>query len=180
MTIIIDGEHAIMGRIASFAAKEALKGEDVVIVNCNKVIITGGRLNIIKEFEDFDTINGPALYVYLSSDLGNDDFIDLGKLNPLINDYSVISIECYGPSENIIVTGKMGRKKTNIILSKEDIGEIINKFSTTAKIPVQEGVFKVVVGTLIISAVIADIINTRFIIRKMPLLIHPLSPTFAR
>jgi|SRR3989344_9203369 len=109
-----------------------------------------------------------------------DIHIDLGKLNPLINDYSVISIECYGPSENIIVTGKMGRKKTNIILSKEDIGEIINKFSTTAKIPVQEGVFKVVVGTLIISAVIADIINTRFIIRKMPLLIHPLSPTFAR
>lgn len=51
MTIVIDGEHGIMGRVASFAAKEALKGEDVVIVNCDKVIITGGRLNILKEFE---------------------------------------------------------------------------------------------------------------------------------
>jgi hypothetical protein len=31
-------------------------------------------------FENFDTINGPALYIYLSSDLGDSDFIDLGKL----------------------------------------------------------------------------------------------------
>ena len=34
----------------------------------------------ILRFEDFDTINGPDLRVYLSSELGNNDFIDLGKL----------------------------------------------------------------------------------------------------
>lgn len=31
-------------------------------------------------FEDFETINGPSLYIYLASDLGNDDFIDLGPI----------------------------------------------------------------------------------------------------
>ena len=31
-------------------------------------------------FEDFETINGPALYIYLSSDLGTDDFVDLGPI----------------------------------------------------------------------------------------------------
>lgn len=31
-------------------------------------------------FEDFETINGPNLHIYLSSELGNDDFIDLGEI----------------------------------------------------------------------------------------------------
>ena len=34
----------------------------------------------IVRFEDFDTLNGPALYIYLSSDLGDDDFVDLGPI----------------------------------------------------------------------------------------------------
>jgi hypothetical protein len=34
----------------------------------------------VLRFEDFDTINGPNLHVYLASSLGDDDFIDLGPL----------------------------------------------------------------------------------------------------
>ncbi|MBS3086373.1 50S ribosomal protein L13 [Candidatus Pacearchaeota archaeon] len=51
MTKIIDGEGAIMGRLASYAAKEALKGEEIVILNSEKVIITGNRENIKADFE---------------------------------------------------------------------------------------------------------------------------------
>ena len=40
-----------MGRLASYSAKEALKGEEIVILNCEKVIITGNRKNIIEDFE---------------------------------------------------------------------------------------------------------------------------------
>lgn len=40
---IIDGENAILGRLAAFTAKEALKGEDIAIVNCEKIIITGNK-----------------------------------------------------------------------------------------------------------------------------------------
>jgi len=40
---IIDGKGAIMGRLASFAAKEALKGEEIVVLNCKEVIITGNK-----------------------------------------------------------------------------------------------------------------------------------------
>ncbi len=47
---IIDGTNAVMGRLASYAAKQALLGEDVVILNCEKVIITGNRKNILEEF----------------------------------------------------------------------------------------------------------------------------------
>lgn len=31
-------------------------------------------------FENFETINGPNLHIYLSSQLGDDDYIDLGKI----------------------------------------------------------------------------------------------------
>ena len=31
-------------------------------------------------FEDFETVNGPNLHIYLSHDLGATDFIDLGKI----------------------------------------------------------------------------------------------------
>jgi len=47
---IIDGTDATMGRLASYAAKEALNGEELVILNCDKVIITGREKNILKEF----------------------------------------------------------------------------------------------------------------------------------
>lgn len=48
---IIDGTDTPMGRLASFAAKESLKGEEVIIVNCNKVVITGSRKDIESNFQ---------------------------------------------------------------------------------------------------------------------------------
>jgi len=93
--------------------------------------------------------------------------IDLGKLNSLIKDPLVKNIECLGPNQKIIVSGMMGRRKTDIALSRDEIEQIIKKFSETAKIPVHEGVFKVVVGKLVFSAVISNIIGSKFIIRKM-------------
>lgn len=52
MAKIIDGKDAVMGRLASYAAKEALKGEEIIILNCQDIIITGSRDNILKEFEE--------------------------------------------------------------------------------------------------------------------------------
>ncbi len=48
---IIDGKNAIMGRLASYVAKESLKEEKIVILNCDDVIITGGRKNIKENFD---------------------------------------------------------------------------------------------------------------------------------
>jgi hypothetical protein len=93
--------------------------------------------------------------------------IDLGKLNPLINDRFVKTIECHGPGENIIVKGSMGTKKTGIILSKEEIEDIIQRFSKETKIPVQEGIYKVVSGILIFLAIISEVTDKKFTINKM-------------
>ena len=51
MTKIIDGEGAVLGRLASFAAKEALLGEEIVILNCERVIITGNKADIKEKYE---------------------------------------------------------------------------------------------------------------------------------
>ena len=48
---IIDGKNAILGRLASYSAKEALKGEEISIVNCGQIVITGNRRDILEEFE---------------------------------------------------------------------------------------------------------------------------------
>ncbi len=47
---IIDGTNAVLGRLASYAAKESLKGEKIIILNCDQILITGNRKNIKKEF----------------------------------------------------------------------------------------------------------------------------------
>lgn len=93
--------------------------------------------------------------------------IDLGKLNAFVQDPLVKVIECMGSDENLIVHGSMGTKPTNIILKKEEIDEIIKKFAETAKIPRDEGVFKAVVGRLVLSAIISEIVGSKFVIRKM-------------
>lgn len=93
--------------------------------------------------------------------------IDLVKLNILVRDPLVKVIECNGPDENILVMGVMGRKNTPIKLSKEEIEEIVEKFSSVAKIPVHEGLFKAAIGNLVISAVISEIVGIKFVIRKI-------------
>ena len=93
--------------------------------------------------------------------------IELGKLNSLINDPLVKNIECNGPGQNIIITGTMGRKKTNIFLSKEEIDVIVKKFSEITKIPLHEGIFRTVAGKLIFSAIISNLLGSKFTIKKM-------------
>ncbi|MEK6844980.1 MAG: 50S ribosomal protein L13 [Nanoarchaeota archaeon] len=47
---IIDGSGMVLGRLASYVAKESLKGEKIAIVNCSDIIITGNREKIKEEF----------------------------------------------------------------------------------------------------------------------------------
>jgi len=48
---IIDGKNSVLGRLASYAAKEALKGEEIVVLNCGEIIITGNKKNIEEDFK---------------------------------------------------------------------------------------------------------------------------------
>jgi len=93
--------------------------------------------------------------------------IDLGKLNPFLQDANVREIETEGEDEVVTVKGTMGKKPTSIKLSKEEIDEILDKFSKEAKIPKTEGLFKVTLGNLVLTAMVSEAISSRFIIKKI-------------
>lgn len=48
--MILDGANLILGRLAAYAAKKSLEGESVIIVNCDRVIITGRKKFHIEQF----------------------------------------------------------------------------------------------------------------------------------
>jgi hypothetical protein len=102
--------------------------------------------------------------------------IDLFKLNPLIKDPAIRLIEV-NPDEKVTVMGTMGTKPTDISLSKEDIDRVINKFSEVSKIPTNEGIYRVVAGNLIFSAIISGVIGSKFVIKKM---VYPNPSTMQR
>ncbi len=47
---VIDASNTIMGRLASFAAKELLNGEKVVIINAEKCIISGSKESVFEKY----------------------------------------------------------------------------------------------------------------------------------
>ncbi len=49
--IIIDAKDLIVGRFATYAAKQALLGEEIAVVNCEKAYITGTRQHVLDEFK---------------------------------------------------------------------------------------------------------------------------------
>ena len=48
--MIIDGKDSVLGRLATFAAKSALEGENVDIVNAKDIVIVGNKNNILKKY----------------------------------------------------------------------------------------------------------------------------------
>lgn len=55
--IVVDATDHIAGRLSSNVAKLLLNGNRVSIVNCDKIMISGTRSNIISEYRDFLEIN---------------------------------------------------------------------------------------------------------------------------
>lgn len=48
--IYIDATNAIVGRVGAFAAKRALRGDTVKIMNCEKSIMSGSKENVIYRY----------------------------------------------------------------------------------------------------------------------------------
>lgn len=59
--IIVDATDAPAGRVASFAAKNSLLGNKIIIVNCDKAVVTGKRRSVINEFAEARTRGGSSL-----------------------------------------------------------------------------------------------------------------------
>ena len=61
MIKIIDGTNATLGRLASYAAKQVLRGEEIIILNCDKVVISGNKVFLQKDFQEKRSKVGSSL-----------------------------------------------------------------------------------------------------------------------
>ncbi len=61
MKIVIDASEGVLGRVAGYAAKQALFGKEVVVVNCNDVMITGRKQNILEKYKRLIAKGGSSL-----------------------------------------------------------------------------------------------------------------------
>ena len=61
--MIINGENLILGRLATYTAKQALLGEKVDIINAEKVVVTGKKQDLLKRYRERvnkgDPLKGP-------------------------------------------------------------------------------------------------------------------------
>lgn len=48
--MIINGENLLLGRLASFAAKKALLGGEIIIVNSEKVVVSGKKPIVLRYY----------------------------------------------------------------------------------------------------------------------------------
>lgn len=48
--MIIDATNLILGRLASMAAKKAMLGVNVDIINCEKAVVSGSRADVLAKF----------------------------------------------------------------------------------------------------------------------------------
>lgn len=67
--IIIDAKNATLGRLASYAAKQALLGKEIAIVNCEEAVIVGRPRSVIAEYRVMrqrggSSLNGPFFPKY--------------------------------------------------------------------------------------------------------------------
>ncbi|MEK6858638.1 MAG: 50S ribosomal protein L13 [Nanoarchaeota archaeon] len=59
--IVIDAANALLGRLASYVAKRALLGHNVVVVNCNHVLLSGNKAFIGAHYRARRARGGSAL-----------------------------------------------------------------------------------------------------------------------
>lgn len=59
--LIIDAERGIFGRLCSFAAKKALEGNEIIILNSEKAVISGNKKDIISKYSELSKKGGHSL-----------------------------------------------------------------------------------------------------------------------
>jgi len=59
-TIVIDADGLILGRMCSMIAKKLLTGEEVIVVNAEKAVLSGRRKSKVKEAHVFLEVGKPV------------------------------------------------------------------------------------------------------------------------
>ena len=91
---------------------------------------------------------------------------EFGKIDMLIKDPSITTIECVGPGKEINIIRAGIKQATKITINLEEINNILKKIAEIARVPLIEGIFRAAVRDFIIDAVVSKTIGSRFVIKK--------------
>ncbi|MGV8142478.1 MAG: 50S ribosomal protein L13 [Candidatus Pacearchaeota archaeon] len=58
ITVVYDGAHVALGRLASIVAKQALLGKNVVVINCEEILVSGARKTTVEAYKEIRAKGG--------------------------------------------------------------------------------------------------------------------------
>ncbi len=105
-----------------------------------------------------------APMIAVSGDIDKNN--EYGKISPLLNDPSISIIECLGKRKDLMIVRAGQKQRTRINLKEKEILGILGKVAEKSHIPMVEGVFRASVEGFSISAVISELVGSRFVIKK--------------
>jgi len=135
----------------------------VQVVAPEQVVMPPVRADVEQVSEPTQGIVAPV--VVADKAVGEDG--EYGKLGPLLNDPSISTIECSGEDKELMIIRAGQRQRTRISLNRVEIQEILNRVADEAHIPLIEGVFRASVKGFSVSAVVSEMIGSKFLIKKV-------------
>lgn len=93
-------------------------------------------------------------------------FISTAKLTPLLLDPSVASIECSGHDKPLMLMRSGIAQTSLVVLNIKEIDELLKEISGKTRIPLLPGLFRALLGNLLVTAVISEQVGSRFFIQK--------------
>ena len=109
----------------------------------------------------------PKIYLAQPTESWLVNLQSLKRIQPLLIDKTITSIECSGPGMPIMIARGTYAQSTPIHFTVDEINKIIKEISERTKIPLNaSGIFKAAIGDIIIAAVLSEFVGTRFVIQK--------------
>ncbi len=93
-------------------------------------------------------------------------FVTLDKLKGELSNPALFMLECPGPDKPLITTVDGRVSLSKIRLSGDEINGFMKEVSQKTRIPVSSGLFKAVIGSYMIIAVVSEFVGTRFVIQR--------------
>lgn len=60
MKVVINAENQVLGRLSAYAAKQALLGNTVIVVNSEKAVVSGSKRDILRRYKQKKARGVPA------------------------------------------------------------------------------------------------------------------------
>jgi len=88
------------------------------------------------------------------------------KLDSLIEDPSIQSIECPGPDKNLLIKKEGKIEPIALLLSADEIKSFLKKTSEKTNTSLEEGLFRAKLDSITITAVVSEFVGSKFVIQK--------------